>query len=58
MFFGVPAFSILFSLFQMGGDLTLIPLNLIKPIISGFLGFIQSIGKTGTSEVINSEVIT
>jgi len=51
MFFGVPAFSILFSLFQMIGDLVLIPLSLIKPITSGFLGFIQSIGKIGKTEV-------
>ena len=56
--FGIPVFSILFSLLQMAGDLILTPLSLIEPLVSGISNFIQSIGKVETSEVINSEVIT
>ena len=52
---GIPVFSILFSLFQMGGDLILIPLSFLRPLVNGisnFVGSFSKIGKTGTSEVI------
>jgi len=52
LFFGVPVFSILFSLLQVGGHLILIPLSLIKPMVNGISNFIQSIGKIETTEVI------
>jgi hypothetical protein len=57
--FGIPVFSILLSLLQMGGQLILTPLSLLKPLISGISKFIPSlmgsfskIGKVETSEVI------
>ena len=51
---GIPVFSILFSLLQMGGHLILIPLSFLRPLVNGISNFIQSIGKIETSSKIES----
>jgi len=51
---GVPVFSILFSLLQVGGHLILIPLSFLRPMVNGISNFIQSIGKIETSSKIES----